>query len=120
TPSWNGRANVSTTYAGDDLTSTQLTTLRNAVAAGKNVVADTRDTATQLSTDVLVPWHDYTVIRVDYVQQNDGSWAYFVVMRNPWGYDNKPGHATYGDANDGIVSVSWTDFSKSMDGFYVA
>jgi hypothetical protein len=95
-----GRA--STWFAAND-----LTRLVNALAAGQNVVADTRDTAAQLSTNVLVPWHEYTVVNA--FADSTGQW--FVTLRNPWGIDQNNG-ASWGNPSDGIVVISWTDFTQ--------
>lgn len=73
---------------------------------GGAVIAGT-GTADTLSTGVLVDQHAYTV--VDVVQQNGTT---YVLMRNPWGVDG--GLVTCGNKSDGIVWVTWDDFSRSM------
>jgi hypothetical protein len=95
---WNGRPYGGPVPAG------QWNTLVNALAAGRNVVADTRDSAGQLSTGALAPWHMYTVVEAT---GDDGD--RWVTLRNPWGTDGPRG----------IVQVSWGDFRQSMDGIYV-
>lgn len=80
----------------------------NALNAGRNVVADTADNSADLTTNMLVAWHQYTVCAVS------GSW---VLVRNPWGYDG--GTTTYGDANDGFIWLSWSNFCGSMDAYII-
>jgi hypothetical protein len=106
---------------GSSMGSADLTRIQNALAANRNVIADTRDSASDLSTNMLVNWHQYTVVRVEvsYIQI---SWfrlpIYNVVLRNPWGYDG--GATTSGDPTDGEVRVSWSDFARSMDAYIIA
>lgn len=97
--------------------------MSTALSANQNVVCLTKGTADQLSTTMLVPFHAYTVMRVEsevtYIPIWTG-YSYmqmpvvnnFVVLRNPHGADN--GGTTWGNPNDGLVRVSWADFSASM------
>lgn len=105
-----------------------LSLIINSLNANRNVIADTADSADDLSTNLLVPWHQYTVIRVETEVTNqtiDLGWFniqvpvinFFVVMRNPWGVDG--GSTTWGNANDGKIRVSWSDFVNSMDAIIV-
>ena len=96
--SWNGRPYGGLVPVG------QWNTIANALTAGRNVVADTRDSAGQLSTGRLAPWHMYTVVEVS---GDDGDRR--VTLRNPWGTDGP----------DGIVQIPWADFRQSMDGIYL-
>lgn len=128
-------------YAGNamrGLTGRSITWIDNAVPASstlnvnqiitalnnhQSVVADTRGDSYMdthlLSTQTLVPWHSYTVLRVEtqfryYLGRMYTS--YFVVLRNPWGSDQMAGSTspTWDNPNDGIVRVSWADFTASM------
>lgn len=101
-----------------NLADTDLSVMASALSQGRNVIADTRDTAGALSTNLLVPWHQYTVVAVESVLVDAGHWQHTVVLRNPWGRDNNNG-TSWGDANDGIIKISGNDFLRSMDGFYV-
>ena len=89
------------------------------MSSGQNVVADTRDTAADLSTNTLVPWHEYTVVQVVSIMVGVGRWQHTVILRNPWGRDHNNGTST-GDPNDGLIAVSGDDFLRSMDGYYIA
>ncbi len=114
---------TATTYnrGSDGLASDNISRIRTALASGRSVVADTRDSASDLSTNMLVTWHQYTVLRVETTWRHinlgfgGGFWlpTYSVVVRNPWGYDG--GATASGDASDGEVRLSWYDFSRSMD-----
>jgi hypothetical protein len=66
----------------------------------------------------LAPYHSYTVMAV----RSDADGTY-VVLRNPWGFDNGevrddrganlPWYAM-GDGTDGYVRVRWDDFKANM------
>jgi hypothetical protein len=87
--------------------------VRNALLLGRVVTAGSAD-QTQTFTDR----HSYTVLDVDQV---DGVW--FVTLRNPWGVDvkNVPDfpwlvpNVPWGNPDDGIIMVSWTDFLGDYD-----
>lgn len=112
-----------TTYNRNEteLPSENISRIQTALANHQSVIADTRDSNSDLSTNMLVGWHQYTVLRVEttwrHINLGFGSsfWlpTYSVVVRNPWGYDG--GATASGDANDGEIRLSWYDFSRSMD-----
>jgi RTX calcium-binding nonapeptide repeat (4 copies)/Calpain family cysteine protease len=105
----------STTYnnpVGSSFAYSNFTYIDYLVHHGYNVVADTRDNAADLSTNMLIAWHQYTV--VDTWGSGANAW---VLVRNPWGYDG--GATTYGDANDGFVWLTWSQFASSMDAYIV-
>jgi Ca2+-binding RTX toxin-like protein len=102
---------VSSSYGAgiiSGLTFFDLVNIQVALAAGKNVCACTwASDVKSLSTGLLVPWHCYTVISANSSE---------VVLRNPWATD---GGTAVGDTTDGYVTVSWSDFSKSMSGYVI-
>jgi hypothetical protein len=106
-----------TTWAGSSgMPGSSLTTITNALAVNHNVVAWTPNSTTNLST-MLVANHAYTVLRVETQWVNVGFFhipTYYVVVRNPWGYDG--GATASGNASDGEIRLSWYDFSRSMSG----
>ena len=73
------------------------------------IVALTRDM--DLSRYGLIEGHAYTVLGVT----TDAAGTR-VVLRNPWGND---GPLRQGP-NDGVITVSWAVFSRTMQGFCVA
>jgi Ca2+-binding RTX toxin-like protein len=88
--------------------------LSNYIADGdRTIVAGTWDDADDLTSDQLVEWHTYTVIRT----RVDEAGNRFVMLRNPWGYDG--GDSVTGDPDDGLVEISWADFRGSFSHMYV-
>jgi hypothetical protein len=75
---------------------------------GYNVVAATNITQSAISS-TLVPNHAYPVMRM-------GS-AGNIVLRNPWGIDG--GQTASGSPTDGLITISWADFSRSMVAYWM-
>jgi hypothetical protein len=96
--------------------------IQKKLAAGKLVCAMTRqgdfDTFNVLgsvSTPMLSGAHVYSVESVDWFNMK-------VTLRNPWGSDIGDGtHATQvSGSNDGLVTISFTQFYDSMWNYYVS
>lgn len=106
---------LSTTYdrSGAQFVGQDFSNIWQALNNGRAVVADTADSQSALTTTTLIPFHQYTVVRID---ATAAGWV--VVLRNPWGIDG--GSTASGNANDGEVQVNWTDFSRSMDAYLIA
>ena len=96
-----------------------LAVISTALAQGKNVTAITYGMASSLSTGLLVARHCYTVVSVSSILMSPGHLVYSVTLRNPWGFDNNAGDPTYGDPNDGLITISGDDFLQSMAEFNV-
>jgi hypothetical protein len=75
---------------------------------GYNVVCSTNLSQSGLSP-TLVANHAYTVLGLD----SAGN----ILMRNPWGFDG--GQIASGVASDGIITLSWADFARSMFAYWV-
>jgi hypothetical protein len=103
-----------TTYGASStgLTASDRTRIINTIAAGRNVVACTPASGPIHST--LVGNHCYTVMSVQY---NTLFRQYTVTIRNPWGNDGST--STSGDPNDGVITILWGDFSRSMSAYAV-
>lgn len=105
---WPSEAFLSLTgTAGQAYAATDLTDLQSALAAGDWIVAGTPTKG--FRSPKLLSNHAYTVLSID----SDNN----VTIRNPWGIDG--GNQPYGDANDGIVKLSWDEFSRSMDRYWI-
>ena len=83
--------------------------MRSALQQGQLVTAGTR----AVRTDNIVSLHLYVV---ESVYQADGVW--FVKLYNPGDMDG-PGPSTDGK-NDGIVTLTWADFTANFDQVYQA
>jgi hypothetical protein len=84
---------------------TELAALKSALANKKPAIALTKNL--NLSQYGLVTGHAYTILAVN---------GTAVTLRNPWGTD---GPKVQG-ANDGVITISWAQFSTVMQGFCVA
>lgn len=85
----------------------------------RTLTAGTWEDSSDLTSDQLVENHAYTIISA----RSDGDGHRFVTLRNPWGVDNTQdaideGDFT-GDASDGLIEISWSDFNDSMSFVYV-
>lgn len=105
---WPGEAFLALTgnNAADHVAS-DLSDLKAALDDGEWVVAGTPWKGWH--SKKILAGHAYTVLSID--ANND------VTVRNPWGIDG--GAVPYGDANDGIITLSWDEFSRSMDRYWV-
>jgi hypothetical protein len=98
----------------ESLTTDDRTAIRNALADGHCVTASSEDVDIE-TNDMIITDHSYTVLAVE--PRFNGVWLdYVVTLRNPWGYD---GGTASGDANDGIVTLWWSDFASSFQGYEI-
>lgn len=81
------------------------TFVKSALDAGMVVTACDAD-----DTNVVYAHHSYTVMDVYLVGD-----VWCIKLRNPWGYDVKPGDTWSGDPNDGIIAMTWEDFQGVND-----
>ena len=79
-------------------------------------VGRSRVAASRISRQ-LSRWCASRAVKVGLSTSAKSSPVNFVWVRNPWGYDG--GATTYGDANDGFVRLSWSDFARSMDAYII-
>jgi Ca2+-binding RTX toxin-like protein len=91
------------------LTGRDLGDLKSAVNGKHPTIALTKDTS--LSTYGLIEGHAYTVLAVTTTSAGTK-----VTLRNPWGTD---GPKLQG-ADDGVITLDWSVFSRVMQGFCVA
>jgi Ca2+-binding RTX toxin-like protein len=107
------------------LPNAQAEQIRSALAGGREVAMCTWSDASQLATTRLVNWHCYSIVSVDrqVVWQLVGflylpTYQYTVTVRNPWGYDGGTGND--GNPNDGLITLSWSDFARSISGYAIS
>jgi hypothetical protein len=91
------------------LTAADLGDLRAARAGKRATIALTKDA--DLSAHGLIEGHAYTVVAV--TTDKSGT---TVTLRNPWGVDGPAKRGT----NDGVLTLTWSVFSRVMQGFCVA
>lgn len=77
---------------------------------GNNFI--TADTVSKPSSGMLVGNHAYAV-KSCYVK--NGTW--YVQVYNPWGYDGGTGS---GAADDGLITMTWSVFTKNFDAYHYA
>ncbi len=95
---------ASTQWSVSDADYTKIT---NALNQGKSVVAATNTKAVSSLIGNSQGTHAYTVVATTI-----SGGVKWVQVRNPWGYDG--GATTSGNANDGYIWVTMSDFVKSM------
>jgi calpain family cysteine protease/hemolysin type calcium-binding protein len=100
-------------WFGGDFGDEHLGKIRDALSANLAVIAGTEHDPSNLSSAQLVANHAYTVVGVVYKSADD---RYYITLRNPWGHD---GPEAYGDPSDGIVRISWENFRRSMQGYWI-
>jgi hypothetical protein len=100
-----------------------LATIQGVLAAGRDVIANTwtvTSMQSQVSGTGLVFSHTYAIVGVTYDSQGA-----IVMLRNPWGLDNKStalsslstgtrSFFTNGNENDGVVQVRWDTFKQAF------
>jgi hypothetical protein len=98
--------------------------IKDALSAGKAVVAGTFDDADDLSTERLVAQHAYSVL--SWYTRSDGVTMF--VVRNPWGVDGGTdkngdtviqGVTTLDATDDGLIHLTWDDFKRSMEDYWI-
>jgi Ca2+-binding RTX toxin-like protein len=95
--------------------------IMNALAANKAVVVGTFNSNSDLSTRQLIAKHAYSVVGC--YTRSDGMTMF--KLRNPWGFDG--GRDSSNNQIDGLDSnhydatfdVTWTDFMKSVEDYWV-
>jgi Ca2+-binding RTX toxin-like protein len=88
-----------------------VTTLENAVNAGKSVTVGTY--GTQPGGSIIVGGHAYSIEHIT----DDGAGNVTLTVRNPWGVD---GYTSVDGSNDGYVTVSLAQFTASMQDYCIS
>lgn len=106
---WNGAVNGS-------VTDSQLAAMRSNFAQHRAQIVLSRPSNSAAAADMtrlgIVTSHAYSVEGFGYTSTGEVT----VTLRNPWGTD---GPKAYG-ANDGIITLKWSDFRKVMLGYCVS
>lgn len=98
---------------GATMSDGDLNTIASAIESGRLVTAATWTTPLRgTSTTLVIRDHNYTVVGVNRTART-------ITLRNPWGFDMDDRGTSVGNNLDGLVTLSWTDFKGSFQGFNV-
>lgn len=86
--------------------------LRDALAQGKAVVLNTNPAGRIDASSGLIGWHSYAVMKV---WQEGATWK--LQLYNPWGQD---GTVTKDGINDGMVTITWAQYTASVSTYATA
>ncbi len=98
---------------GIELSDLHFDRIAVALHLGKLVTAATWTTPLRgRSTSLVITEHNYTVVSVNRTDRT-------ITLRNPWGFDMDDRGTAVGNASDGLVTLSWTDFKGSFQGYNI-